>query len=341
MSNITISNAKLPAHLANRLNKGSSIAEAMAGGIASGEAIPKISIKSSRFRIIDGGNEVVLKELELETIIVGANPKVSKVFYSSAWTQDTDPEAPNCFSLNGVTPDNSVQNPQNSDCATCHNNQWGSKIVEGKELKACSDKKRLAVVAAGDPEGTVYLLEVTPAALRNLNSYQKELATRGIPVELVKTVVSFDPDASFPKLVFNFGGFLDEETVEIVEQLHGTPEVLRVTGESAPIRPAIQEQVEEEEEEDTEAVSFGKKSAPAKKKAPAKQESMFEEEAEEAEEPAQSFGKKKAKAAEEPAPKKTPTKKVTTKDKAESAASDDALSLASEIESLLGDDFDA
>jgi hypothetical protein len=342
MSDLIPADAKVPAHLAKRINQPSVLAESIAGGIATGEAIPKISIKSSRFRIVEGGDEILLKELELETIIVGANPKISKIFYKSSWSADTDPEAPDCFSLNGVTPDISVQNPENPDCATCPNSQWGSRIVDGKELKACSDKKRLAVVAKQDPEGTVYLLEVTPAALRNLNAYQKELSTRGIPVELVTTVVSFDPDASFPKLQFHFGGFLDEDEVEIVEALHGTDEVLRVTGQLESPTSLPEPIQEEEDEEEEEVQGFGAK----KEKAPAKKPKKKEPEPEEEEEEAQGFGakKEKAPAKKEKAPAKNPKKKAAPKPKeepADDADDDDAQSLVGEIEDLLGDDFDA
>jgi hypothetical protein len=75
------------------------------------------------------------------------------------------------------------------------------------------------------------LLSVTPAALQGLGQYQKELAVRGIPAEIVRTKVSFDTDASFPKLKFSFGGFLDEATQAQVDTLFGTEQVRTITGE--------------------------------------------------------------------------------------------------------------
>jgi hypothetical protein len=54
---------------------------------------------------------------------------------------------------------------------------------------------------------------------------------RGIPVEAVKTVVTFDTDASFPKLKFGFGGYIDEETQAHVDGLFGSDGVKEVTGE--------------------------------------------------------------------------------------------------------------
>jgi hypothetical protein len=103
---------------------------------------------------------------------------------------------------------------------------------QGQQIKACADQKRLAVVAADDPEGAIYLLQVTPAALKNLNQYQKELSVRGIPPEIVKTKLSFDTDASFPKLKFTFGGFLEEDVQSAVDELFGSSRVKDITGET-------------------------------------------------------------------------------------------------------------
>ena len=74
---------------------------------------------------------------------------------------------------------------------------------------------------------------MTPAALKGLNQYQRELAMRGIAPEIVKTRISFDTDASFPKLNFGFGGFLDEAAMEAVDALFDSTEVKTITGEEA------------------------------------------------------------------------------------------------------------
>lgn len=239
MPNLIPTNISIPAHLAGRIGKASALATQISGGIASGESVARISIKGSRFRIVDGDVETVLNIPELEVVIVGANPRLSKTWYSKAWDPNAEPTAPDCYSLNGVAPHSDSTNPQNDLCASCPHNAWGSKTgPQGQKLKACSDLKRLAVVSADDPTGPIYLLSVTPAALKGLNAFQKELAMRGIAPEIVKTKVGFDTDASFPKLTFGFGGFLDEATSEAVDRLFGTPEVLSVTGEAQEDIPA-------------------------------------------------------------------------------------------------------
>ena len=238
MSNLVLANAQIPAHLAQRVGVPSVLSQSLAGGIGGGESVPRISIKGSRFRIIEGGTETVLDTTSLDVVIVGANPRLSKTWYAKAWTPESEPSSPDCFSLDGVGPDSQSTAPQNDLCASCPQNAWGSKVTpQGKQIKACSDLKRLAVVAADDPTGPTYLLAVTPAALAGLSQYHKDLSVRGIPAEIVRTKVSFDTNASFPKLAFGFGGFLDAETQAEVDKLFGTDAVKEITGESRQGQP--------------------------------------------------------------------------------------------------------
>jgi len=233
MSNLVPANIQVPAHLAARIGTPSLLAQSMAGGLGTGgESIPRISIKGARFRIVEGDTETVLDSTTIEVVIVGANPRLSKTWYAKAWTPDSEPQAPDCFSLDGIGPDPQSTQPQNDLCASCPQNAWGSKVTpQGQQIKACADQKRLAVVSADDPTGPVYLLQVTPAALKGLNQYQKELAMRGIAPEIVRTRISFDTDASFPKLKFGFGGFNDADVQTAVDPLFGADSVKEITGE--------------------------------------------------------------------------------------------------------------
>lgn len=233
MSNLVPANIQVPAHLAARIGTPSLLAQSMAGGLGTGgESIPRISIKGARFRIVEGDTETVLDSTTIDVVIVGANPRLSKTWYAKAWTPDSEPQAPDCFSLDGIGPDPQSTQPQNDLCASCPQNAWGSKVTpQGQQIKACADQKRLAVVSADDPTGPVYLLQVTPAALKGLNQYQKELAMRGIAPEIVRTRISFDTDASFPKLKFGFGGFNDADVQTAVDPLFDSAQVKEITGE--------------------------------------------------------------------------------------------------------------
>lgn len=319
MSNIVPSNIQIPAHLAKVVGQPSALSAALAGGLAGGADYPRISIKGSRFRIIEGGTETVLEDIKLSVVVVGANPRLSKTYYAKQWTPDSEPSSPDCYSLDGIRPAGDSTDPQNDTCAGCPMNAWGSKVTPlGQQVKACADQKRLAVVAANDPEGPVYLLQVTPAALKGLGSYQKELQMRGIPVEAVKTVVTFDTNASFPKLLFKFGGFLDEDEYAAVEQLFGSDKVLEITGEKeAAAAPAPAPQPKPKAA-----------AKPAAKPAPVEEE--------EAPAPKRGFGAKAAAPVEEeeeaPAPKPKAAAPKAAAPKVEKAAS---KSLADEIADLM------
>ena len=330
MSNIIPVNIKVPAFLAAKVGQPSALSQSIASGISQGQSFPRISIKGARFRIVEDGTETVLDTTTLDVVIVGANPKLSKTFYAKAWDKDAEPAAPDCYSLDGIKPHPEAETPQNDMCAGCPHNAWGSKIgPQGQQLKACTDQKRLAVVSADDPEGPVYLLQVTPAALKGLNAYHKELSVRGIPAEVVKTKIGFDTDASFPKLKFGFGGFLDEGTYASVEPLFGAENVLEITGEKQPEAVAAPTQVRKA------AVT----AKPTPKPAPAPEPEVEEEEEEApapvAEKPKRGFGAAKA----EPAP----APKAAAKPKAEPKATvvdDDVASLADEIAAMIGGDDD-
>ena len=323
------SNIKVPAHLAARLGTPSVLAQSMAGGLSSGgESYPRISIKGARFRIVEGDTETVMDSVELDVIVVGANPRVSKTWYAKQWTPDAEPSAPDCFSLDGIGPDPQSTQPQNDLCASCPQNAWGSKVTQqGQQIKACADQKRLAIVAAEYPTGPVYLLQVTPAALKGLNQYQKELTVRGIPVEVVKTVLSFDTDASFPKLKFGFGGFLEAETQGAVDGLFGSDQVLEITGEKTNSRPVEV------------PVQVARPAPVAPKPAPVEVVEEPVAPAPEAAAPKRGFGAAKAVEEEAPAPAPAPAPKAAPKAKAAPvavAADSDAMSLADEIAALVG-----
>lgn len=302
-TNLVPANLSIPAHALARMQApiASGLSSAIAGGISGGSAFPRLSIKGSRFRVVFEGTETVLPQIELDVVIVGANPGISKAWYEGAWSADAPTTAPDCYSLDGKVPSPSAAKPQSEACASCQWNSWGSKQnLDGKDIKACPDQKRLAVIAADDPEGDIYLLQVTPAALKGLNAYHKELTMRGIPAEIVKTRISFDTDASFPKLEFRLAGFLTADEQEIVDTLFDSPLVAEITGvdelqatavaiaapapvaakprlvalKPAPVVHTAEEVAAEEEEEETAPVpaparGFGKAAAPAAAPAPA------------------------------------------------------------------------
>jgi hypothetical protein len=328
MSNIVPVNIQVPAHLAGRVGVPSILGAALTGGLSSGQSFPKISIKASRFRIKEGDTETVLESTALDVVIVGANPRLSKTWYAKQWDANAEPAAPDCYSLDGISPDPESEDAQNDLCASCPHNAWGSKVTPtGQQVKACSDNKRLAVVAADDASGPVYLLSVTPAALKGLNQYQKELSVRGIPPEIVKTRVSFDTDASFPKLKFTFGGFLDADVQEVVDGLFGSEQVKEITGENPRTPVAVPQIAKAPAPAPVAPKPAVKAAAPVEEPAPAPAPAQ-------AAAPKRGFGASKPAAA---APAAAAPKAAAKSAAAPAPAAEAASSLADEIAALVGE----
>ena len=205
-------------------------ADALAG-ISTGFP-PSIRIKRNGFRIVDGnGDETNLKPNDLaggeylDIVILAAKPGLNKVYYEAAYDPNqVEPTAPDCFSLDGITPDKSVNKPVNPVCATCPMNAFGSgRNAAGQPTKgkACADSKILAVFR----KGSVYSFKIPPASLKNFGLYVKNLTNRGVPLGNVITYVGFDEDADYSVLQFRVGAFIPEKNLEQLMALAKSQEV--------------------------------------------------------------------------------------------------------------------
>lgn len=214
----SIATAQMPAFLMNRAATSQVMAAAMTG--LGGSSVLRLVANQGRFRIKDGSTETVLPDLFLDTIIIGALPGVTKTFYMTSYTVGDDKanKQPDCSSLLGDVPDANVPNKQAESCAACPQNAWGSKISNGKEVKACSDYRRVALVSADDPD-TVYQANIPPASIKAWGNYIKELRMRGAAVDQVITRISLQEHL----WTFNFAGFINEgQFNSISEQQQGT-----------------------------------------------------------------------------------------------------------------------
>lgn len=225
MSNIAvIPQFNLPAELANQFH--ALIGEDdLNAGVSAG--FPVMSIRGAKWRIIAGGEEHPIylpntKDLApyVKVVILKANANISKVFYDGQYVEGSD-AAPDCYSNDGVAPAADAAKPQSATCAACPKNVWGSKISpSGSKIKACADVRRVAILPEGDMDYSPILLRVPGASLSDLANYGKALKQRGIPYAAVVTKLSFDPDAAFPKIMFQFERVLtQEEMVKVAARI--------------------------------------------------------------------------------------------------------------------------
>lgn len=213
--------ANVPAHIAARVasRKEAGTKSAVASAIL-GDSVapPKISIRAGRYRLVEDGVETPVG-ITLDVIIVGANPRVSKLFYSKPYDSNAEGVRPDCFSHDGIRPDSSVASPVHSACADCPNNVLGSKMLtSGQKSKLCADQRHLAVVPAADPS-KVYALTVPVSGMKALREYFKELNNYGVNPEEAITELSFDETASFPKIIFKHKGYVPEKALGHIERM--------------------------------------------------------------------------------------------------------------------------
>jgi hypothetical protein len=325
---IPFTSSNLPAHIAARAKNRSNTALTMHVGNG---GFPVLSIKGKVFTLVkQDERKVITRELDgeqvpaaaLEIVIVAANPNLSKVYYKGGY-EDGANAKPDCFSNDGIKPDESVEAPQAKKCATCPKNIWGSGN-NGKG-KACGDSRRVAI-SAPDQINEPMLLRVPAASLKPLAEYGKKLDNRGASFDSVVTKIKFDMEEATPKLVFVPVGFLDAHQVELVDDVAKSDKVQQIIGlQSAPEHDTLPAPVVEEDDGfadfDKAAKVPAKKAVAEEAPAPKKKASVVDnDELEAAIAPA-----KKAAVVDEdeaPAPKKTVVKVTDDMD--------------SELDSLLG-----
>lgn len=222
MNDLAVFNAgRPPAAFASRRSTMNAAAQQ---GVQASFAV--IGYKGRNWRVRYRGEDNLLKDgrgapvPSLDVIIVGVAPNISKQWYEKRYSEG-DNAAPDCFSVNGATPDPASPKRQCATCAACPHNQWGSRVTEGgKKAKACQDSRRLAVVPFGDPKNDSYggpmMLRIPPMSLNQLANYAGQLERKGASLEFVGTRLSFDWNVAYPLITFEPIGWLDDTQAELV-----------------------------------------------------------------------------------------------------------------------------
>lgn len=183
--------------------------EQLEGGLA-GRQINRISLRNGKFRFMKAGVEIAAVPEKLEVVIIAANPAVGRSFYLKAFDPDDVGQRPDCYSRDGNKPEADSPAIQSPLCATCPQNAKGS--AKNGEGKACAFKKRTVVVSPTQIGGDAYAVDMGSMSmfgdenkanrLFNLKSYIEALKANGLIVPAVVTKMSFDDEATVPKLHF-------------------------------------------------------------------------------------------------------------------------------------------
>jgi hypothetical protein len=209
--------------------------EQMEGGLA-GRQINRISLRNGKYRFLKKGVEIASVPGTLDVVLIAANPAVGRMYYIKPFNPDDTGQRPDCYSRDGVKPEQDSPALQSTHCAICPQNAKGS--ANNGEGKACAFKKRTIIVSPANIMGDAYALDAgsmsmfgdenKPQRLFNLKSYIEALKINGLIVPAVVTKLSFDDEATVPKLHFTPVRVLTEAEWRQVESRVNDPAILEM-----------------------------------------------------------------------------------------------------------------
>lgn len=198
--------AKRPEYLSGKTN----LTAAALAGIGA-NVPPRVSIRNNRFTLVDAAGVTIVRaeQTYIDTIILDANPRVSKIYYTDAFDPD-DTKPPICFSDNGIGPSTECSEPQSPLCQGCEFNRWGSAIsAMGSKVKACRDYKKVAVFC-NLKRDMHFLLAIPPNSFANWKAYCGQLGANGLNLCEVITRISFEEEI-MGTLAFEAIGWMPEK----------------------------------------------------------------------------------------------------------------------------------
>lgn len=174
--------------------------------------LPKVKATADGLELTEGEKPMI----ELEGIII--HTKKQNIYYDKPFNK-RDVQPPTCFSLDAVTPDESIQHPQNTTCKGCPKAEFGTGSTG--QGKACRNMKPLYMLI-GNGAILPRQLVVSPTSLKAANSYLTSITALGISYRKLKTKITAykkESDDKYVCLKFSMGEKLTPEAARDVEFL--------------------------------------------------------------------------------------------------------------------------
>lgn len=147
---------------------------------------------------------------EVEGVIL--HTKKTNMYYANTYTPgQTSP--PDCYSLDGILPDKSVQSPVHPKCQGCPMAEFGTNQM--KKGKACRNLKPLFMLLSEDaiiPRQIV----VTPSSLKAANQYLMDITERGFDYKKITTKITLykeNTKDTYLKMKFSMASKLSSQRV--------------------------------------------------------------------------------------------------------------------------------
>jgi hypothetical protein len=214
--------APLPAYLAD-LNE--------VGNIVERETVPQLSFRGKVWRVVKQGEENIISKADGEPaqsvamVILDYNKARSRAYFPNAYVEGKS-EKPTCWSHDGVVPHESVVEKQSPTCASCEQSVKGSRVTpDGREVTACAQFKRIAVVPIQDTTFVPLLLKIPQTSIWDkdaeeyaaqgfyaFDQYMDMIKRRNVNhTAMVVTKIKFDVRTAYPKLLFGAAAFLPQD----------------------------------------------------------------------------------------------------------------------------------
>lgn len=221
MNEVTTVNNPLPPAPAKARERSGAMASKFAAGVR--DSFPIISLRGKVWRLKWQGEERLMLNPDgspmpfLDVVFVNVSEHISKIYYEKTYT-DGDNNPPDCWSVNGVTPDAAAPKKQSVTCGGCKQNVFGSRVTDnGKKAKACADSRRTAVVLENDlmhDQLGPALLRFPQGSLKPAKEFFVNMAQRGYDSNTLIVRVGFDVNDAFPKMIFQYKKVLSDEEYE-------------------------------------------------------------------------------------------------------------------------------
>jgi len=217
-------------------------ADDMTHGVAL--SFPLLGIKGGKFHYRWKGEDTIIADARgfavpaIHVVILKAQKDLTRTFYDGGYVEGEN-RRPDCWSSDGIKPDDLVAQPWSNLCQTCPNAAWGSGATPAApRAQACQQRRRTIVVPywgdggdlTNEAGGGPMLLSVPPGSLTNQLEYGKWLDESGMLYFACVTQLNFDQDPSiaFPKLEFSFVQPLTDEEGTVVLGLRESEGVTRI-----------------------------------------------------------------------------------------------------------------
>ena len=183
----------------------------------------------------------------IDVVMLQSARMKSKSYYKKFVDGSSEGERPICASIDGIAPDDDVQQKQAATCALCPRNEWKMQD-NGKMGRECQDYKRLAVLLMPIQTQAIFgkanalmepvFLRVPPASLNNLAKMGEQMDHLGHHYSTYVTRITFDPTKAHPEMVFHALQKLTDAEAPVVLPMREDPQALRIIGGQTR-RPAL------------------------------------------------------------------------------------------------------